>query len=164
MKSLTLLSHPEVTMAITKYTLRRPAFSSWADMDRISNRFAGIFDDPVFGVAPKERWSPALSVSENDDELLLTLELPGLGEEDITIEYENDVLRITGEKKEEVSQPGTNRKYHVYERRYGSFDRSFRLPNTVDSNGVVAAFEKGILSLTVPKLAEKKGRKIEISR
>ena len=55
-------------------------------MDRISNRFARIFDDPVFGVAPKERWSPALSVSENDDELLLTLELPGLGEEDITIE------------------------------------------------------------------------------
>ena len=88
-------------MAITKYMLRRPAFSSWADMDRISNRFARIFDDPVFGAAPKERWSPALSVSENDDELLLTLELPGLGEEDITIEYENDVLRITGEKKEE---------------------------------------------------------------
>ena len=70
-------------MAITKYMLRRPAFSSWADMDRISNRFARIFDDPVFGAAPKERWSPALSVSENDDELLLTLELPGLGEEDI---------------------------------------------------------------------------------
>ena len=97
-------------MAITKYTLRRPAFSSWPDMDRISNRFARIFDDPVFGVAPKERWSPALSVSENDDELLLTLELPGLGEEDITIECENDVLRITGEKKEEMSKPRASRK------------------------------------------------------
>ena len=151
-------------MAITKYTLRRPVFSSWADMDRISNRFAKIFDDPVFGAAPKERWSPALSVSENDDELLFTLELPGLGEEDITIEYEHDILRITGEKKEEMGKAGASRKYHVYERHFGSFDRSFRLPHTVDSNSVVATFEKGILSLTVAKLAEKKGRKIEITR
>lgn len=151
-------------MAITKYTVRRPTFAPWADMDFMPTRFSRLFDDPVFGPTSEGRWNPAVSVSETNDELLLTAELPGLKEEDISIEFENNVLTIAGEKMEEHKEDDDERNYHVYERYFGSFNRSFTLPRTVDPNSIMATFEKGILTVKLPKVAEAKGRKISITK
>lgn len=151
-------------MAITKYTVRRPTFAPWPDLDFMPTRFSRLFDDPVFGPTDGGRWNPAVSVSETNDELVLTAELPGLNEEDISIEYENNVLTIAGEKVEERKEGDEDRNYHVYERYFGSFNRSFTLPRTVDSNSIVATFDKGILTVKLPKVAEAKGRKISITR
>jgi HSP20 family protein len=107
---------------------------------------------------------PAVSVSEAKDELLLTAELPGLTEDDITVELENNVLTVSGEKNEVREEDDEERKYHVYERSYGSFSRSFTLPRTVDGQNIVATFDHGILTVKLPKVAEAKGRKIEIQK
>jgi HSP20 family protein len=107
---------------------------------------------------------PAVTVSETKDELLLTAELPGMKEDDITIELENNVLTVSGEKNEVREEGEDERKYHVYERSFGSFSRSFTLPRSVDPANIVANFEHGILTVKLPKMAEAKGRKIEITK
>ena len=152
-------------MAITKYSARRPIYRTWSDFDDVSNRLARLFDDSMFAAPDREgRWMPAVSVSETKDELLLTAELPGLGEDDLSIELENNVLTIAGVKNEVREEEDEDRKYHVFERSYGSFTRSFTLPPTVDGAGIVATFDNGVLTVTLPKVAEAKGRKIEIQK
>jgi len=149
-------------MAITKYALRRPAHRGWADLD--TNRLSRLFDDSFFAPARASGWVPAVSVSETADELLLTAELPGLGEDDISIELENNVLTISGEKSDVHDESDAERRYHVIERTYGSFSRTFTLPRTVDGSSIVATFEHGVLNVSLPKAAEAKGRRIEISK
>ncbi|NNF13808.1 MAG: Hsp20/alpha crystallin family protein [Gemmatimonadetes bacterium] len=152
-------------MAITKYQLRRPTYSNWGDLDDMSNRLSRFFDESLLNLNREGgRWAPPVSVSETADELLLTAELPGMAEDDISIDLENNVLSISGQKNEVREEGDEERRYHVYERHFGSFGRSFTLPRTVDPNGITASFEKGILSVRMPKVAEAKGRKIEISK
>lgn len=152
-------------MAITKYSVRRPTYRNWNDFDDMSNRLSRLFDDSF--LAQREgRWMPPVTVSETKDELLLTAEMPGLAEDDISIELENNVLTVSGEKTEvrEEDEGEEDRKYHVYERSYGSFSRSFTLPRTVDGKNIVATFDNGVLTVKLPKVAEAKGRKIEIQK
>lgn len=152
-------------MAITKYQLRRPTYSNWGDLDDMSNRLSRFFDDSLLNFTREGgRWMPPVSVSETSDELLLTAELPGMTEEDISIDLENNVLSISGQKNEVREEGDEERRYHVYERHFGTFARSFTLPRTVDPNGITASFESGILNVRMPKVAEAKGRKIEISK
>lgn len=152
-------------MAITKYSLRRPAPSLWADLD--SNRLSRMFDDAFFNGGTSAGWAPSVSISETADELLLTAELPGLSLEDVTLEVENNVLTMSGEKKREhVHVEGEESdpvRYHVVERGYGSFKRAFTLPRTVDSGEISARLENGVLEVTLPKSKEAKGRTIEIA-
>ena len=133
-------------------------------MDVMPGRFARVFDDPVPGSTSEGCWNPAVSVSETNDELVLTAELPGLNEEDISVEFENSVLTIAGEKLDERKVDDEHRSYHVFERYFGSFNRSFTLPRTVNPNDIVATFDKGILTVRLPKIAEAKGRKISITK
>ncbi len=147
-------------MAITKYSVRRPTYPAWNELDEMTNRLSRLFDDSFVG-ARAGRWMPAVAVSETKDELLLTAELPGMSEDDISIELENNVLTISGEKTEVREENEEDRKYHVFERSYGSFTRSFTLPRTVDGSGIVARFDNGVLSVTLPKMPEAKGRRIE---
>jgi HSP20 family protein len=151
-------------MAITRYTVRRPTLAPWADIDLMPGRFARLFDDPIPGSTSAGRWNPAVSVSETNDELVLTAELPGLSEEDISVDFENSVLTIAGEKLDSRNVDEEDRNYHVFERYFGSFNRSFTLPRTVNPNDIVATFDKGILTVTLPKIAEAKGRKISITK
>ncbi len=151
-------------MAITRYTVRRPTLAPWADIDLMPGRFARLFDDPIPGSTSGGRWNPAVSVSETNDELVLTAELPGLSEEDISVDFENSVLTIAGEKLDSRNVDEEDRNYHVFERYFGSFNRSFTLPRTVNPNDIVATFDKGILTVTLPKIAEAKGRKISITK
>lgn len=151
-------------MAITKYSLRRPTYSNWSDLDEVQNRLSRFFDDSFFGMDREDRWLPPVSVSETKDDLVLTAEMPGMTRDDISIALENNVLSISGEKNEVREEGEEDRRYHVFERRFGSFNRSFTLPRTVDPNSIVATFDKGVLTVTLPKVAEAKGRKIEISK
>ena len=151
-------------MAIIKYPRRTTILSPLRDFDDVSNRLARFFDDVSFRRADVGMWSPAVSVSETNDELIFSAELPGLSEENVTIELENDVLSISGEKTEERTEGEGEPNYHLWERSYGSFRRSFTLPRAVSGAEATATFAKGVLEVRLPKAPEAKGRKIEISK
>jgi len=95
---------------------------------------------------------PAVDVVEKDDEFVVTAELPGLDEKNLNVEVSGNFLTIKGEKREEKEEKGKNT--YLSERRYGSFQRSFGLPESVDRSKIVATFEKGVLKVTLPKTAE----------
>lgn len=151
-------------MAITRYSFRRP--TPWRELEEMSTRLARIFEDSPFHVGDNGggSWMPAINIEENKDALVLTAELPGIKEDDIEVELENNVLTISGEKSEERTEGEEERRYHVWERTYGAFRRSFTLPRTVKPEDISAHFEDGVLRVHLPKVAEAKGRKIEIGR
>jgi HSP20 family protein len=104
-----------------------------------------------------------VNVEEAADELLLTAELPGMLYEDISLDIENNILTIRGEKRETRDEADEGRKYHVSERTYGSFHRSFTLPRTVEADSIEARFDNGVLTVRLPKAPEAKSRSIEIA-
>jgi len=103
---------------------------------------------------------PPVDVYEDEHNLILKLEVPGVNEEDLNVSVENDTLTIQGERKFEKEEKEEN--FHRIERRYGSFTRTFKLPNTVDSDKVEAGYEKGILKITLAKRAEAKPKQIKV--
>jgi HSP20 family protein len=144
-------------MAITRWSYRNP----WRDLDTLTNRLNQMFDDGFPTPSSGGSWAPAVNVEERPDELLLTAELPGMGHDDIELEVENNILTLRGEKTEELREE-EGRRYHMWERRYGSFQRSFTLPRTVDADNIHAEFENGVLTVRMPKAPEAKSRRIEI--
>ena len=164
-------------MAITRFTRREPRFSfptflptstfpAFADVENRMNRFMErMLSDPFEATLPESiGWLPAMDIVENDEALTLTAELPGLSPKDIDVTVENGVLTVKGEKTEERREEGKEKKVHLYERTYGSFQRSFALPPTVDGNAITAKFDNGVLSLSMPKTpaAKASAKKIEI--
>jgi HSP20 family protein len=109
-------------------------------------------------------WMPAMEIVEKEDRLFVTAELPGMNVKDVEITLENGVLRISGEKKEEKREREAGSKYHMWERRYGSFQRAFTLPQSVDAEKISASFQDGVLTIDLPKSEKAKalGRKIPI--
>jgi len=105
-------------------------------------------------------WNPSVDIFEDKDRLILEAELPGMNREDFEISVENNILTLRGERKFEKKAEGDN--YHRVERSYGSFTRSFTLPQTVTADGATADFENGVLRVSLPKREETKARKIEI--
>lgn len=152
-------------MAIARYT-RAPGFAPWRDLEEVSNRLARLFDEggTLSTGTNGGSWIPAVNVEESADELTLTAELPGMTEDQISIEMENNVLTISGEKVEQRTEGDEERRYHLWERRYGSFQRSFTLPRTVQADGIRATYDNGVLRVHLPKAAEAKGRKIAVER
>lgn len=143
-------------MAITRM-YRNP----WRELDTLSNRLNEMFGDfPT----PSESgtWLPAVNVEETSDELLLTAELPGMTRDDIELEMENNILTIRGEKRDVRKEGDESKKYHLWERRYGTFQRSFTLPRTVKAEEIDAEFVDGVLHVRLPKVAEAKSRRIAI--
>ena len=106
-------------------------------------------------------WAPNVDIYEDTNRLILEAELPGMNRDDFEISVENNVITLSGERKFEKKTEGDN--YHRVERSYGSFTRSFTLPQTVTADGAEADFENGVLRVTLPKREETKARKIEIS-
>ena len=133
----------------------------------------GLQDDMTrlfAGVAPRNlgreemasgAWMPSVDIFEDKDKLVLEADLPGMKREDFEISVENNVITLRGERKFEKQVDGDN--YHRVERSYGSFTRSFTLPQTVTAEGATAEFQDGILRVSLPKREETKARKIEIS-
>ncbi|MCM2477661.1 Hsp20/alpha crystallin family protein [Rhizobium sp. CG5] len=108
--------------------------------------------------------APSVDIAENDNALTMTAELPGLSETDVDLSIHNGLLILKGEKKIEKTDEKDN--YHVSERRYGSFQRSMRLPPSVDEAAVSATFDKGVLTVSMPKKpgTEPVERKIAIQK
>ena len=129
------------------------------------HRLNALLDDafsvwPGNGVATSA-WVPAVDVFEDKESLKIVAELPGLKPEDVKITMENNTLTLRGEKKQVAEEK--NERVHRYERSYGSFERSFALPNTVDAEKVAAAFENGVLTVTLPKAEKAKPREIAVA-
>lgn len=106
-------------------------------------------------------WAPSVDIWEDQDRLILEAELPGMKRDDFEISVENNVITLRGERKFEKKAEGDN--YHRVERSYGSFTRSFTLPQTVTAEGATADFDNGVLRVSLPKREETKARKIEIT-
>lgn len=128
-------------------------YSLWRDMNRL---FEDFFED--FDVAPLSRtgfgaFSPSINVTESDNDIQVTAELPGVDEEDIDVTITRDMLTIQGEKKEETEDKGKN--YYRAERSYGSFRRTVSLPGeVVDTGKAEATYKNGLLTITLPKREE----------
>jgi len=105
-------------------------------------------------------WAPAVDIYETDKEIVLKAELPEMQEKDIDIKVEDNVLSVAGERRMEKEVKEEN--YHRIERSYGSFNRSFTLPRTVDREGIKAAYKDGVLKVTLPKKEEVKPKQIKI--
>jgi HSP20 family protein len=111
--------------------------------------------EPFFGRGTSLTYSvPAVDVAETDDAYEITAELPGLVEKDVEVKLANEVLTIKGEKQEEKEEKERTTGYHVSERRYGTFQRSFRIPNGVDVDKIEATFKNGVLKVALPKTKE----------
>jgi HSP20 family protein len=136
----------------------------------LQRRMNSLFDD-FFGYSSSDWWgangnfAPRLEVSETGKEIRISAELPGLDEKDVEVTFNGNMLTIKGEKREEKEEEQKEKHYHLSERRYGSFSRSFTLPETVAQDKITAAMKDGILTLTLPKTeaATKQPRKIEIT-
>ena len=106
-------------------------------------------------------WVPPVDIQETEEGYRLQAELPGLTKEDIDITLENNILRLSGERKFE--RDVKKESFHRVERTYGTFSRAFTLPQQVNAEGVQAGFENGVLTILVPKAEQAKPRKISIS-
>ena len=104
--------------------------------------------------------APEADVVETEDQIRVLVELPGMQAEDVDLDVENNVLTISGEKREERREEKDT--WHLSERRYGKFSRSFVLPRGVDQEKIRASFENGVLSVTIPKSEKARRRRIEI--
>jgi HSP20 family protein len=136
-------------------SLTAPMFGLRREIDR-------LFED-TFQNAGGDRagWVPSANVRETKDGYLFDFELPGMSPEQVEVTCDNGVLLVRGERTEERKE-GEEGRYHVFERSYGSFSRSFQLPQGVDEDSIEASFENGLLRLRVPKAALPQPRRIEI--
>jgi HSP20 family protein len=144
---------PQETKMLYRMATTSPIFGLRREIDR-------LFEDTF--ARDGSSWVPAVDVQENDKEILLELELPGLKPENVEVTAENGVLTVRGEKKSERKEGEENR-YHIVERAYGSFMRTFQLPQGIDEEQINAEFENGILTLHIPKAALPQPRKIQIN-
>jgi HSP20 family protein len=140
-----------------------PFVSMRQEMDRVFDNFFGALDRPSRGLMGGwQTISPALDIAENEKDVVVTAELPGLDEKDFEVTLAGDVLTLKGEKKSEQEKKNGDSQY--VERRYGSFSRSVRLPFTVKNEAVEANYDKGVLTVRIPKPAEAQNavRRIEV--
>jgi HSP20 family protein len=160
------MSNIEITKpARTPATRQSGLFEEIRDeMNRVFERFESGW--PRWTNLPA-RWStnfmmPSLDVHENDKSFSIEVELPGVEEKDVSVTVNNGLLTVRGEKKSEREEKKEN--YYLAERSFGSFERSLRLPETLDDSKIEARFDKGVLRITAPKRPEalKAERKIAI--
>src|SRR5713226_3301436 len=145
-------------MSIVRYDPFRDLRTLQEEVNRLfSGNMARAFDGE--GIA-RGSWSPNVDIYENKDQIVLEAELPGMNREDFDVSVENNIVTLRGERHFEKKDETDN--YHRVERAYGSFTRSFTLPNTVSSEGATADYRNGVLRVTLPKREETKARRIEI--
>ena len=151
----------------------RPFESFRREVDRLFDDFSsGVWRSPFgrsfFDIEPFRRAEtafasvPAVDVTQSDKGYEITAELPGMEDKDIEVKLANGVLTLRGEKRDEKEEK--NKDYYVRERSFGSFERSFQVPEDVDADKVNASFKKGVLTVMLPKSAQaqKAEKKIEI--
>jgi HSP20 family protein len=137
--------------------------NSWNAYEAFSRAFAPLFagETPEENETVARAWSPRVDILENESSYQVTAELPGVKKDDVSITVENNLLTLKGERKFEKDV--NKEQYHRIERAYGTFARSFTLPNRVSQEQVQAKFDNGLLTITIPKAAEARPKKIEIA-
>lgn len=135
-----------------------PLSSFRREMDRLFEDFFGGF--PLLRGAEALLTHPAVDVAEDDKQLEVHVELPGVDPKEVSVTAEDNVLTIKGEKK--VERESKEHRWHIVERSYGSFTRSIALPASVDAQKTKAAYKDGVLTIVLPKRPEEQARKIEI--
>lgn len=145
-------------MTINRYDPFRDLRSLQDEVNRLFTGNVGrSFDDE--GIA-RGSWHPSVDIYENKEQIVLEAELPGMNREDFDLSIENNIVTLRGERRFEKKDDTDN--YHRVERAYGSFTRSFTLPNTVTAEGASADYRNGVLRVTIPKREETKARRIEV--
>ena len=134
---------------LAKWDLFRDLRSAEDEFDRIAGR-----------AFSRDTWMPALDVRESEDRFDVTVDLPGLEPGDVNVTFEDGMLSITG--KREFSAEDRGETWHRIERSFGTFARSMRLPQTADTERIEATFDKGVLTVSVPKTEQAKPRTIEV--
>lgn len=147
-------------MALIRWEPTRELSSLQGEMNRLFNTFFDAPATPGNGGTGVRRWVPAMDLVETEDSFVLRADLPGMSEEDIAIEVEDNVLTVSGERKAEQDERGEG--FYRVERAFGSFRRSLTLPEGVDPKAVQAAFDKGVLEVRIPKPEERKPRRVSI--
>lgn len=137
-----------------------PFREAWSLPEEMNRLFWGLSRATEEDEETPTEWSPAVDVYEDSEALKLHAELPGLKKEDVKIQVREGVLTLRGERKFEAEEKKDN--YFRLERRYGSFLRSFSLPNTVDTEQIRATMKDGVLELVIPKKAEAKPKEIQV--
>jgi HSP20 family protein len=118
--------------------------------------------DPFFTARPASAFAPTFEVKETNESFVLKADVPGVEEKDLDIAVHNGVLTVSGSRQAEERKEGES--YALYERQYGSFSRSFALPDNTDGDRIDANLANGVLTLTIAKKAEAKPRKIAIKK
>jgi HSP20 family protein len=146
-------------MALVRWEPVRELSSLQTDMNRLFNTFFDTTTNANGGTAPR-RWIPAMDLVETEEYFVLKADLPGLSEDDVHIDVEDDVLTVSGERKAEHEDKREG--YVRVERSYGAFRRSLTLPDGIDPEAVTASFDKGVLEVRIPKPEERKPRRVAI--
>jgi HSP20 family protein len=129
--------------------------------DRMNRLFRESFPEGRDEALTTSTFAPPVDVYEDEQNITLKIEVPGIDEKDIDVRLENNTLTVHGERKFEKEEKEEN--YRRVERQYGSFTRTFSLPNTVDSENVVANYDKGVLKIQLAKKSEAKPKQIKVN-
>ncbi|MET0684717.1 MAG: Hsp20/alpha crystallin family protein [Solirubrobacteraceae bacterium] len=146
-------------MTIVRWEPLRELSSLQSDMNRF---FDAMFQAPAGGgqTAQLRRWTPAMDLAETEDAFVLRADLPGVSQEDVSIELEDTVLTVSGERKSDHEHKGEG--FYRVERAFGAFSRSLTLPQGVDPEAIAAQFTDGVLEVRIPKPEQRKPRRIAI--
>ena len=131
------------------------------EMNRLFNTFFEQPDQTAGGNGTTRRWVPPMDLVETADHYVLRADLPGLSDDDVNVQLEDNVLTISGERR--IEHAHEQEGYYRLERAFGAFSRSLTLPDGVDASGVQAQFERGVLEIRVPKPEQKKPKTVQIS-
>jgi HSP20 family protein len=145
-------------------TISRRPLDSMTSLRRLNSILDDAFSTWPFqsqeNGALTSSWLPACDVFEDQDAVKIVAEVPGVGPEDVKISLENNLLTIRGEKRQQAEEK--TERVHRYERTYGSFERAFSLPTTVDPEKIAASYANGILTVTIPKAERARPREIPV--
>src|SRR5579872_4185999 len=148
-------------MALIRWEPVRELNTIQNEMNRLFNTFFEAPGGQATGPATARRWIPAMDLVETEDDFVLRADLPGVNEDDVNIELEDNVLTISGQRKAEHEERKEG--YYRVERASGTFSRSLTLPEGVDPEKVSAKFDRGVLEVRIPKPEQRKPRKVTIS-
>jgi HSP20 family protein len=145
---------------------RRP-LNTAADLLHTSRGLSKLLDEAfqgwpfgAEGSTVTSAWLPTTDIFEDDKVVKIVAEIPGVRSEDVKISLENNVLTIRGEKRQEAEE--RNERVHRFERSYGTFERTFALPSTIDPDQIQASYQDGVLTVTLPKVEKARPREIPV--
>src|SRR5215470_16727483 len=151
----------EARMAVVRW-------EPFRDLVSLQDRMNRLFDESFRGRVASEddwalggSWAPPVDIYEKDGNIVLTAELPGVDPKDVDVRVENNVLTLRGERK--LESEVKKESYHRVERSYGTFSRSFTLPNVIDTEKIKAEYKDGVLRMSLPKKEEAKPKQISIN-